>query len=368
MRRHRARRRRTTSRNEKTKWIKGILLVVTFFLIVYMCINLFRMRRPKEGLKEQEVEQLVRQIGNSFQILHIQEKWQTRFGSTITVRIPSKNLVDDVVPLIQKEVATAGAEIIQITPDTSFTQIVLSIGRNGQISFQYVFIVDPSIVIARARAAIIVDDFGYNYNSVAQEFILFPQPVTLSILPGLTESEHIAQMAVQAGKQYLIHMPMEPLNEQYSKDDYILLADYDGATIRSRIRKAFAVFPAAAGMNNHQGSKFTSMAIPIEIALDEIKKHDKLFIDSRTSPASLAYQTARRLGLRAGENNLFIDARDDDEFISQQIHLVIKTALQRGKVIAIGHVRFKTLNGLSRALDDFRQNGVEMVYVSELVQ
>jgi polysaccharide deacetylase 2 family uncharacterized protein YibQ len=344
-----------------------------FFIILIILLSIRYVGYPiyvrqHKGLSDSETEQLIGKIALIFQRYQIAEKWQERYGSVIEVKISSLKVLDEMLPLIEYSIQESQAELVQYTHADKSGQTILAIGRNRKIAVQYFFDVDPSVIKSRSRVAIIIDDFGYSYNQVARSFIYFNKSITLSIIPGLSESVRIAREAEKIGKEYLIHMPMEPEQDFFKEDGYILLTRFDETTIRSRIQKAFFMLPAAVGMNNHQGSKFTSNYAQMEITLDEVKKHDKLFIDSHTSATSQAFQIAKRMGVATALNDLFIDAVDESVFIEHQLKKLMELSLQKGHAVAIGHVHERTFTALQNYLPEFESHGVELVFISQIVK
>jgi hypothetical protein len=215
--------------------------------------------------------------------------------------------------------------------------------------------------------AIIIDDFGYTYNETVKEFIFLKYPITLSIIPGLKASKRIARDAALAEKEYIIHLPMEPLNEKYDDHGYTIRTDLDDEVIRFRVRAACSNLPDAAGVNNHQGSKVTADQHIMNIVINELAKQGKYFIDSRTTQNSVAYHTARNHNIKTAENQLFLDARNDQDFISEQIQRLAQLAVEKGSVVAIGHVRENTLKVLERKMAELDSRGIEFVHASDIV-
>ena len=63
----------------------------------------------------------------------------------------------------------------------------------------------------RARIAVVIDDVGYNLEEL-QEFLDYPAPITLSVLPNLPYTQEAARRISAAGKELLLHLPMEAEN------------------------------------------------------------------------------------------------------------------------------------------------------------
>ncbi|MEE8078497.1 MAG: divergent polysaccharide deacetylase family protein, partial [Pseudomonadales bacterium] len=66
--------------------------------------------------------------------------------------------------------------------------------------------------------AIVVDDVGYNLAQ-AERLLKAPGKLTLGILPFAPHSPAIARRAQIAGKEVILHQPMEPIATPYSHSE-----------------------------------------------------------------------------------------------------------------------------------------------------
>jgi polysaccharide deacetylase 2 family uncharacterized protein YibQ len=156
--------------------------------------------------------------------------------------------------------------------------------------------------------------------------------------------------------------------ESYRHDDYILLTRHNPGTIRLRIQRAFSLMPQAVGCNNHQGSKATADTAVMRVVLSEIKSLGKHFIDSRTTSESVALEIARQLNCPAASNHIFLDVEDDETYIHGQLDRMVELAKSRGTVIAIGHMRKKTLDVIKRTVPELEARGLRFVHTSQLIK
>jgi len=299
---------------------------------------------------------------------YVRDKWLKKRRDGLFITIPDKWRFIEFYQELNRRLQQIDATILSCDEDMRNRKITLTVGKHGQPIEKIVFQRKANLSPVAGYAAIIIDDFGYSYNDVVKKFIYFQTPITLSIIPGLKESQRIRRETVTAEKEFLIHLPMEPLQEKYEDHGYILLTGMSPAEIRIRIQKVCAEFPDAVGINNHQGSKATADEALMRVALSEIKFQNKFFIDSRTNNKSVALDVAQSLGLRSAANELFLDAEDNEDFIKSRIKMLGDQAAQRGHVIAIGHVRKKTLKILTEEIPKLEMKGIEFVPVSKLVK
>src|SRR5690606_36087986 len=115
----------------------------------------------------------------------------------------------------------------------------------------------------------------------------------------------LAEKAAQAGKEVMIHLPMET-GGMRRLDDGGLREGMQQATLVTTVRQAFLRIPQARGLNNHMGSVLTADATAMNWLMEELALNHYFFIDSRTTPASVAEDTARRHGLRSAGRDIFL--------------------------------------------------------------
>lgn len=216
------------------------------------------------------------------------------------------------------------------------------------------------------RVAIIIDDMGSSMQEL-QTLQSIGLPITYSIIPSLPRARQVADSAHAAGAEVMVHMPMEPEGYPKQKMESIgLLVTMDDAEIAKRVSDYFSRVPHAVGANNHMGSRFTQHADKMEAALGVLKEKGVFFIDSRTSPASVGYRTARALGLRAGTRQVFLDNVQDEGAIGKQLFEAAVVARKRGGAIAICHPHPATLRALKAYLPELAKTGITFVYASAL--
>lgn len=253
-----------------------------------------------------------------------------------------------------------GQEVLTVRLDGALTHRVYLRGAAPAVPPR------PAPVERKPRVALVIDDLGYQLEP-AQELLSLGLDLTLSILPHAPQSARIAEMARRAGREVLVHLPMEP-NSYPSLDPGPgrLLVSMDAVQLAASTRKSLASVPGAAGANNHMGSLFTANAPGMRAVLGVLKDQGLFFLDSATSPQSLALSEARRLGVPAARRNLFLDHEQSYRAVSRQLERLLKLAGRQDGLIAIGHPHQATI----RALKDFAprlKRSLDLVPVSELV-
>ncbi len=222
--------------------------------------------------------------------------------------------------------------------------------------------------VARAlpRVAIIVDDGGYGGEPT--EIILgLDSKLTLAILPNTPRGTALAEDAKQRGFEIMLHMPMENTSPTLVHPGQID-GTMDAAEMRRLMELALAQVPGAVGVNNHEGSKFTSNAKALGRFMEGIQNSGLYFIDSRTTKESVAFEVARQFGIPTAARTVFLDHENEPAAIRAQFQQLMDEARTQGTAIGIGHFRPNTAEALRELLPRLSAEGIELVHASELVR
>jgi uncharacterized protein len=106
----------------------------------------------------------------------------------------------------------------------------------------------------------------------------------------------------------------------------------------------------ARGVNNHMGSRATTDRAAMDAVMEELKARGIFFLDSRTSPDSVAEDAARANGVPALRRDVFLDLTDDPDGVRLALQEAVARARESGHAVAIGHVHPVTLEVLGREL------------------
>lgn len=205
--------------------------------------------------------------------------------------------------------------------------------------------------------ALILDDAGYNLEEL-QAFLDMPGPFTVAVLPNLPHSREAARMVLAAGKDLILHCPMEATGGE-NPGPGALFVGLEPQEIQVRLEQAFASVPGALGMNNHMGSRATADTALMTAVLGFLKREGKFYIDSRTTPDTVGPRIAQTLGVPFAQRNVFIDDDTTAEQIQSAWSRGVEEAKDRGSAILIGHVQ-------NRAVLDILKNGERELSVRQV--
>lgn len=230
---------------------------------------------------------------------------------------------------------------------------------------EYIGLIDHAVYLP--KVAIIIDDLGYDLD-VARAFMSLGIPLTLSILPMAPHTIDIAREAGRNGFELMIHVPMEPEGfPDLDPGPGALLNSMGPEEIRSLVLQHLDDVPDAKGVNNHMGSSFTERKDNVAALLEEVRNKGLYFVDSKTSAQSVAYITAREMGVPATSRDVFLDSEPSAAAISIQLERLLGLAKQRGEAVGIGHPFPETLKILERQAGRLKTE-FQVVTVSELLR
>lgn len=292
------------------------------------------------------------------------KRWRFR---QLTVRVAAQISLLRCNLAVTKSVQEVGGQVLSVEQGRRGDRLTMELGVEGLRTHFLELISEENIAPTRGRLAIIIDDFGAINNRVADSFIQLLTVLTVAVIPGHKTSQQIARQAVAAGHQVLVHLPMESKEGEPGEENGILV-DLPEEEIRRRTRWALAELPWAVGVNNHMGSLATENEKVMHAVLEEIKAAGKFFVDSRTSPQSVALDVARQLDLFCAKSDGFLDDQDDRAQIKKRLEELGDRALQVGSAIGIGHIRANTLQVLEQMIPRLERKGVRFVHVSQLLQ
>lgn len=224
----------------------------------------------------------------------------------------------------------------------------------------------PVIPHPRPKVAIIIDDIGYD-RAMAKKFLSLDTVLTFSVLPYSPFQTSILKAARSRGWETMLHLPMEP--DEYPRIDPgpgALLTRMTPDELILQLNRDIDAVPGIKGVNNHMGSKMTTVSTQMYQVFSVLKKRGLYFVDSRTCNHTICKPSARMLQIPFAERDVFIDHLQTPTFIRAQLKELVHTAKKHGHAIGIAHPHPETYKTLREMLPQIQQQ-VHLVPVSALV-
>lgn len=216
---------------------------------------------------------------------------------------------------------------------------------------------------ANPRLIIIIDDLGNSFK-LGKAVLDLPYDINVAILPYRPHSRKLAEYAFLQGKDVLLHQPMSnhsgkdpgigSLNENMTKQEVL-----------QQLYKNIQSVPHTVGINNHMGSALTSNTKAMNWVMEGLSQQQLFFIDSRTTPKSVAYHIAKNYHVPTAKRHIFLDNLQQPSYIRKQLEKAVKFAQKHGEAIVIGHPYPATLQVLKQHLAGFDLRNIKLYSISQ---
>ena len=173
-----------------------------------------------------------------------------------------------------------------------------------------------------AKLVIIIDDITTKKHIHKIQEIGYN--ITMALMPP-TEIHKDSASIAQSLNSYMVHLPLEATSRSAEESNTLHVGD-DLAVIEKRIKQLKILYPKALYYNNHTGSKFTADEQSMDMLIQVLKNNNIQFVDSRTTPKSVAKQYATKYGMRYIGRNIFLDNIPTKNAIKIQLQKAIEIA------------------------------------------
>lgn len=203
----------------------------------------------------------------------------------------------------------------------------------------------PYPVKHKGTLLFVFDDAGHNLKQL-EPFLALPFPCTIAVLPGLEYSGEAARRVRAAGKEVILHQPMQAINLSMDPGPGAIKQGMTVDQVKAIVRKNLAEVGPVTGLNNHEGSLITADKAMMEAILAVARERGIYFLDSRTNAATQAPAVARETKMTIWERSVFLDNAQDRASIEEAVTSGMKIAERKGAAIMIGHVWSADLAGI----------------------
>jgi len=215
------------------------------------------------------------------------------------------------------------------------------------------------------RLALIIDDLGYSLER-GRRAIDLPGPLTVAVLPFTPHADQLASVARQHGRDVILHQPMESTGT-VAPTPGVLTAEMPIEAFRRTLRLALDTLPQAIGVSNHTGSLLTTRREQMDWLMAEVQDRGLFFIDSRTTPGTVARDAALGSGVPTLQRDVFLDHVIEEEAIAESFERAIRIARRNGHAVLIAHPHDLSLEFLEATLPALAARGVSQVLLPELL-
>lgn len=231
----------------------------------------------------------------------------------------------------QRSVTQDGTLLHNVTPPATAFEANTGIGTaDGALRLT------QDVSAKEAKLVFVIDDAGHNLTQL-EPFLQLPFPVTVAVLPALEYSVQAAEKTRRAGKEVLLHQPMQAKDLKINPGPAAITPKMSADEIASLVKKNVASLGGVKGINNHEGSLITENAVQLGAVFDVCKEQNLFFLDSRTTSQTVARKVASSRSMRIWERSVFLDNSSEKEDIVAAVRLGMDIATKNGIAIMIGH-------------------------------
>ena len=220
--------------------------------------------------------------------------------------------------------------------------------------------------LGRGKVALVLDDWGYNLKNL-KILNRIKRPLTVSVLPNLPYSRKISKLSLHGDYEVILHLPLESHEHKNMEKDTIC-CDMKDSEIIEVFNSAILSVPAAKGVSNHMGSRATEEKETMSVIFRQMKKRNFFFLDSLVTKKSICDGLAKEIGIKFASRDIFLDNINEKSYIKGQLEKLARLAQINGHAIGIGHDRRMTLEVLEEEMKNLERQGIEFVYLSQMVK
>ena len=228
----------------------------------------------------------------------------------------------------------------------------------------------PASASAAPRVAVVIDDFGLTYPKDVPDdlWMKIVFPITYADMPESPRTTKVAKEIKESGHELIIHYPFDKFQKLELPKDVV--SPEDLKKVAALLEKAFKQIPGPAGLNNHQSYRGT-MNAPMMAAFMQLYKAKGLyFLDSKVSTKSVAYAEAKKAGIPAAVNGIFLDGGHEPKGRHAKDPKVLAEAIAKDKAICVHYLRYSAAqarkNGQAIAIGHHYYHGTYECLVDEV--
>lgn len=221
----------------------------------------------------------------------------------------------------------------------------------------------------RPRVGIVVTGLGLSDAATEAAIQALPGGVTLAFSPYSSKLDSWIKLARASGHEVLLNIPMEPNNyPAYDPGPQTLLTSLGTNDNLNRLYFALNRAIGYVGVVDFFGSRFTGSRRHMLPVLNAINQRGLLYLDSGSSPSSVAPALARGLNMTFATATLTLDDWASRKNIDRNFAELEKRAKSEKQAIGIGSPYPVTLEKISNWAIRLRARGLVLAPISALSQ
>lgn len=219
-----------------------------------------------------------------------------------------------------------------------------------------------------SKIAVLIKDFGFAADKTTIDYLSFPEPLTVSLVPSKKLALWTAQISNEYKKEIVILLPMEPINQK--TDNYrssLIMVHYPEDKLRRIIGNAAESVPGFAGFENLSGARVLEDSRVMGIIFSEFKKRHGYFIEEGVTRKTVVPAIAANSAVPFASIDFSVDTALTSTQIQELLRRCVIESQKRGSVIICSRATSQFIKVLTDELPMLRQNGIRLSYISDIV-
>lgn len=269
---------------------------------------------------------------------------------------------------IDRAVRLVGGTVIRAVERRRSQELLIDISYDDYTAYHLTIIRDPSIVRKTGRLAIVINIAGKSRRHLFDQLLEIKRPMTFGFMPWESGVINLAAEAVRKNQEVIVHLPMEPKSyPRISPGKKAILVNQNEQANRQIVKEALSILSVARGVSNYMGDKIRETPKVMDLVLDEVKKHNKYYIDGFGGAQFSSNRAIQLNGLQSAVSWGTLDDDLNQERIAMRLDQASYAALEQGAVIVTANAHTNLLAILSHKIEQLELRGIEFVHVSDIV-
>ena len=218
-----------------------------------------------------------------------------------------------------------------------------------------------------AKIAVAITGLGTAEGSTRKAIDALPPEVTLAFLPYVDNVQDWVKQARAAGHQVLLNLPMEP--SDFPRDDpgpKALLTVLGSGQNLERLDWVLGRASDYVGVMNIMGSRFLVSEEHLRPVLTDLRDRGLLFVDSGSTPRSVAGTLAGDLRVSRAVSDRLLDSELSRAGVERRLRDIEQIARDVGVALAVGRAYPVTLDAIVEWTKGLAAKGLTLVPVSAI--
>ena len=219
-----------------------------------------------------------------------------------------------------------------------------------------------------ARMALVIENLEDTSYQIAVSILSFPEPLSVSVMPGSKKAGLIAQLADQHQKEVVIRLPLESQGKvPAAVEQSTIMVHYSKDAILAMVSAAVKDIPNFTGFANAWGSRACEDSRVMNIVLADVRKQHGYFIETKTTKNSVVASVATAIDCPFSEVNARVEKKTAPD-IAAELRRLGAGAQANGTIVASVAASKQLYDALTATRAWLKQAGIRLVFVSEIVK